>query len=251
MKTIDLVNYINDLLSIYNIKDFAPNGLQVEGSAEVKTIVTGVSASQELLRKAIEMQADAVLVHHGFFFKGEAPVITGMKRQRIAMLLQNNINLLAYHLPLDVDQSLGNNVMLAKELDINIDGTFAVSPWDCAGSYGHLTQEQTLDDFAVYLEERLQRKPLYIAGHNRPIKTIAWATGAAEDYIIQAGELGVDAFITGEASERTCHYARELGINFFAAGHHATERYGVRELGRHLASKFDIKQTFVDIDNPI
>ena len=251
MKTDECDAYLNDLLSVPGMADFAPNGLQIEGKDTLHTIVTGVTASQALLDAAVTHQADAVMVHHGFFFKGEPDVIVGMKRQRIATLLQHNINLFAYHLPLDVHPTLGNNVLLAAELGIEVDGTFAVDPWEQAGCYGHLPSAQSGETLAAHLASCLDRQPLYIAANDHPIKTVAWATGAAQDYIVEAAKLGVDAFITGEASERTCHYARELGVHFFAAGHHATERYGIKALGEHLAKQFDLQAIFIDIDNPI
>jgi dinuclear metal center YbgI/SA1388 family protein len=251
VKTVDCVAYINQLLDIDAFGDYVPNGLQVSGKADIETIVTGVTASQELLNAAIAANADAVIVHHGYFFKGEPEVITGIKRQRIATLLEHDINLLAYHLPLDFHPLLGNNVLLADILGFQMTGTFAVDKWPNAGCYGCLPSEQAGEQLADHIAIALGRAPLHIAGNTRPIKSIAWATGAAQDFIIEAHQQGVDAFLTGEASERTCHFARELGIHFFAAGHHATERYGVRALGEHLVEKFQLQHTFIDIDNPI
>ncbi len=243
--------YLNNLLNVNAIRDYAPNGLQVSGTRPVQHIVTGVTACQALLKAAAEEGADTILVHHGYFFKGEPEVITGMKRDRIATLIQQDMHLLAYHLPLDSHPELGNNVLLGQALDIEPLGTFSVGDYQDAGSYGALVSPCSAPELSNRLETLLGQHPLHIAGHSRPIQRVAWATGAAQDFIVEAHALGVDAFITGEASERTCHFARELGIDFFAAGHHATERFGVKALGDHLARECGMKHTFIDIPNPI
>ena len=243
--------YLNNLLSAVAIRDYAPNGLQVSGTRPVQHIVTGVTACQALLDAAADVGADTVLVHHGFFFKGEPEVITGIKRKRIATLIHHDMHLLAYHLPLDCHPTLGNNVLLGKALGINPLGTFAVGDYQDAASYGEWQPARSATDVAELLHATLGQTPVHVAGHDRPIARVAWATGAAQDFIVEAHAIGVDAFITGEASERTCHYAREYGIDFFAAGHHATERLGIEALGQHLAEAFGFKHTFIDIPNPI
>ncbi|MBL1274889.1 MAG: Nif3-like dinuclear metal center hexameric protein [Ectothiorhodospiraceae bacterium] len=254
-----LVAYLADLLTVNTFSDYAPNGLQVEGRGEIKTIIGGVTACQALVDAAVQKGADALLVHHGYFWKGESACVTGMKKQRLGALLANDINLLAYHLPLDAHPELGNNAQLAQLLGLQVDGSFGGGSGGVdIGQYGRLEQPLSAKAFAERLAHKLGRKPLHINGgleHAREggdeIHTIAWCTGAAQSYLEQAAALGVDAFLTGEISEQTVHVARELGIHFFSAGHHATERGGVQALGGHLAEKFGVSFEFVDIDNPV
>ncbi len=248
-KLSEIITYTNALLDINSFKDYAPNGLQVEGKNSVQRIVSGVTASLDLIEAAIKLQADSILVHHGYFWKNEAPEITGMKYQRIKALMDYDISLLGYHLPLDAHPELGNNIQLAKQLGIKVDGLMHTSGTGL-GHAGHFPQEYSLQALSDKIEKTLSRKPLAISGGNHPIKTIAWCTGGAQHYIDDALAMGVDAFISGEISENTVHIARESGIHYFAAGHHATERYGVQALGEHLKHKFDIEHYFVDCDNP-
>lgn len=250
----DIINYCDDLLESTQFQDYCPNGLQVEGRHEVSNIVTGVTASQALIDAAVEAKADMLLVHHGFFWPGEAPNIVGMKLRRIKRLVEANISLVAYHLPLDAHPQIGNNAQLAEILGIEVQGRFGGSGAQAIGMYGRIVEPLAASRFADHISNNLNRQVLHIPPDSNPaceIKTIAWCTGAAQSYIEQAVALGVDAFITGEASEQTTHIARECGIHFFAAGHHATERYGVKALGEHLAQHFDVNQQFINIDNPI
>lgn len=247
----ELIAYLDEQLEVSRFQDYCPNGLQVEGKPEINTLVTGVTASQALLEAAVEHNADALMVHHGYFWRGEAPTVTGIKYQRLKMLINNDMNLIGYHLPLDAHAEFGNNVQLAKILNIEIDGFIAGTGEPAIGFQGKLATSQTLDEFSSYIACQLDRKPTIIAGHDRFIKTVGWCTGAAQGYIQQAAESGLDAFISGEASEQTTHLARELGIHYIAAGHHATERYGVKALGEHLALKFGLQHYFIDIDNPV
>ena len=244
----NIINHLDDLLCVGQFTDYCPNGLQVEGRNSIGHIISGVTASRALIEAAIEQQADALLVHHGYFWKGESPCITGLKRERITRLLENNINLLAYHLPLDAHPELGNNAQLAKKLGLQVEGTTGDTGliW-----YGTLAAPCSAAELAARIDIALARTPLYIEGNEEPISRVAWCTGAAQGYIEQAAALGVQAFISGEISEPTVHVARELGINYFSAGHHATERYGVQALGEHLAEVFGIGHLFVDIDNPV
>lgn len=244
----NITRYIDELLNVSQFNDYCPNGLQVEGCTEIAHIVSGVTASQALIEAAIEQQADVLLVHHGYFWKGEEPCITGLKRERIVRLLENDINLLAYHLPLDAHPELGNNAQLAKKLGLQVEGTAGDTGliW-----YGSLSAACTASELAARIDTALDRAPLYIEGGEGPISRVAWCTGAAQGYIEQAAALGVQAFISGEISEQTVHQARELGLNYYSAGHHATERYGVQALGEHLAEHFGIRHSFVDIDNPV
>lgn len=241
---------LNDILKPHSIKDFCPNGLQVEGTNEIKKIVTGVTASQALIEAAIEQQADAILVHHGFFWKGESQPITGMKKRRIGALLANDINLFGYHLPLDIHPAVGNNAQLAKLLDIEIE-TGLEPTSNSVAMKGRLKTPLSGEDFADKIAKVLNRTPLTSLVRSAKIETIALCTGGGQGYIDLAAEQGIDAYLTGEASEQTIHSSREQNIDFFAAGHHATERYGVKALGELLAQEHGFDVTFIDIDNPV
>lgn len=254
LKQQDLACYLSDLLQPGQFKDYCPNGLQVAGSQYIRRIITGVTACQQLLGQAIEQQADAVIVHHGYFWKGEDPCIVGIKQLRLKSLLENNINLFAYHLPLDLHAELGNNVQLAQKLGWQIVGELPMGKAPSYALMGRLSMPMLAQQFEKHLSDVLGRQSLFINGHQRPIETIAWCTGAAQDFIEDAARAGVDAYVSGEISERTVHLARELGIHYFAAGHHATERYGIQALTTHLAQHFGgqlelIK--FIDITNPV
>ena len=250
MNNLELEQLINQKLSSDKINDYAPNGLQVEGKTEIKKIITGVTACQALIDYTISQNADAILVHHGYFWKSENPCIRGMKGKRIKALLVNDINLYGYHLPLDVHPELGNNAQLAKLLDIeNLQplekGAVSIPVW------GELKEPMTGENFAEKIEKVLNRKPL-ICIENGPhlIRKIGICTGGGQGYIDLAAEQDCDAFITGEVSEQTIHSAREQGLHFFSAGHHATERYGIKALGEWLAKEYGFDVEFKDIDNP-
>ena len=248
MKINELLDYTGELLQVERFRDYCPNGLQVEGRSEVRTIVSGVTASMALLEAAAEAGADMVLVHHGYFWRNEDPRIRGMKRERLKFLLEHDINLAAYHLPLDAHAELGNNVQLGKVMDIAIDG-MAGEPAIIA--HGRLKQPMTLEAFGLHIHRVLNRSPLLVGDMSKELKCVAWCTGAAQSHFDEAMALGVDAFISGEISEQTVHQARESGVAFIAAGHHATERYGVQALGSHLGDKFEIQHFFIDIENPV
>ncbi|MGB7995471.1 MAG: Nif3-like dinuclear metal center hexameric protein [Photobacterium halotolerans] len=252
MNNLKLESLLNTLLSPHLIRDYCPNGLQVEGRSEVQKIVTGVTACQALIDQAIEMKADALLVHHGYFWKNEPSEIRGMKYRRIKALIENGINLYAYHLPLDVHPELGNNAQLADQLGIKHLGGLEPGNAHPVAVYGEFPTALTGEQLAARIEKVLHRKPLHI-GEGGPdlIKTVGWCTGGGQDFIDLAVAQGLDAYITGEVSERTVHTAREQGIHFFGAGHHATERYGVEALGEWLADEHHFDVTFVDIDNPV
>ncbi|OQX08194.1 MAG: Nif3-like dinuclear metal center hexameric protein [Thiothrix lacustris] len=245
-----LETYLNQLLNVSKFRDYAPNGIQVEGRAEVQRIVTGVSASQALLDAAVEQGADAVLVHHGYFWKGESPVIRGMKKRRIMTLLKQDMSLLGYHLPLDAHSEFGNNVQLAQLLGIQVDGVMDARELQGVGNIGTVAQPLSLVAFGQQVARALMREPLLIAGGEHPVQRIAWCTGGAQGYIQQAFELGADTYLSGEISEHTVHFARENGIHYIAAGHHATERYGIQALGEHLAKQFGLEHFFLDLNNP-
>ena len=243
----NLLETIDSLLDVSRFKDYAPNGLQLEGKSEVQRIVSGVTASQALIDAAIEAKADAILVHHGWFWRGEDQRIIGMKKRRIKALLDNDISLLGYHLPLDAHPELGNNAQLAKRLGFISEGVMNA---EGVGNYGHLESELSVSELTERMQQQLQRTPTVVSAGDHSIKTIAWCTGGAQSYIQQAIALGVDAFVSGEISEQTTHEARENGVHYFAAGHHATERYGAPALGKYLAKQFNIEHLFIDIDNP-
>ncbi len=247
----ELLAYCDAELKPGLFDDYCPNGLQVQGRASVEKIVCGVTASQALIDRAVALQADVLLVHHGFFWKGGDPCLVGIKRRRLAALLAADINLLVYHLPLDAHPVLGNNVQLALRLGIELSGSLQPGANQPIGNVGRLPEALAPAQFCQRLEAILERKPLLIEAGSRPIETIGWCTGAAQAYIDQAAELGVDAFLSGEISESTVHIARERGIHYIAAGHHATERYGVQALGEALAQRFGLNQHFIDIDNPV
>ncbi|WP_434953431.1 Nif3-like dinuclear metal center hexameric protein [Shewanella sp. HL-SH4] len=245
-----LSTYLNEFLNVAKFKDYAPNGLQVQGKNAIRTIVTGVTACQPLIEQAIALNADAILVHHGFFWKNEPEVLTGMKYKRIKALMDNNINLFGYHLPLDAHHGVGNNVQLAQQLGILNPTVCENVPQDLLW-HGHLMQTMSASEFNAHISQVLKRPALHIGDSSKPINTLAWCTGGAQDYIDYAVKMGVDAFISGEVSERTYHSAMEQNIHYFAAGHHATERYGIQALGQHLADKFGLTHHFVDVVNPV
>ncbi|MBB71553.1 MAG: Nif3-like dinuclear metal center hexameric protein [Legionellales bacterium] len=246
-----IVDYLEQILEPGKFRDYCPNGLQVEGKSSIKKIVTGVTACQEFIDKAIAAKADAVLVHHGFFWKGEPSIVTGVKRQRLKALLGHDLNLLAYHLPLDAHPRYGNNVKLAEVLALTNHGPVSENGMASLVFKGNLAKPLSGAEFANHIEQCLNRKPLHIAGQHKIVQTVAWCTGAAQDAIVDAIDAGVDAFITGEVSERTFHMAKESGIHFYSAGHHATERYGIQALGEHLAEYFPVQHQFIDVENPV
>jgi len=248
MKINDLSDYLDRLLRPEQFSDYCPNGLQVEGKREINKIVTGVTASMELLQAARRANADAILVHHGYFWRGEAQPIVGIKKRRLQFLLRHDINLLAFHLPLDAHPELGNNVMLAKQLGLELTGRAGEN--DMLG-LAELSMPQSLQALVTHIQAKLKRAPQVIGDLARPIKRIALCTGAAQGYIEQAAAANVDVYISGEISEQTVHVARETGVAYIAAGHHATERYGIRALGEHLEKMFGIAHEFIDADNPV
>lgn len=243
-----LNQYLTEYLQPGRFSDYCPNGLQVEGRQDIKKIVSGVTACQALLEQALAADADAILVHHGYFWKGEQPSITGIKKQRLQFLLQHDINLFAYHLPLDAHIEVGNNVMLGRVLGLTVEQW--LDPQQIIAK-STLKQPVLLKDFSAQVGEALARHVQVIGNEARRVKTVAWCTGAAQGYIEQAIVNDVDVFISGEISEPTVHMARESNTAYIAAGHHATERYGVKALGEHLADKFNLSHEFIDIDNPV
>ncbi len=246
----DLVEYCDRLLAVERFPDYCPNGLQVEGRAQVGRLLVGVTASQALIDAAVAAGVDAILVHHGFFWKGEAQPIVGIKARRIGALMRAGISLLAYHLPLDAHPELGNNKQLADLLGLQVAGGFGRAGEAEIGLHGHLPDPMSGEQLARRIRQRLDRDPLHIAACPRPLRKLAWCTGGAQNYFEAAIALGVDGFITGEISEPCYHLALEHGVDFFAAGHNATERYGVQALAQHVSSRFNLQCTFFELENP-
>ncbi len=244
----DLVDHCDRLLKAGDFQDYCPNGLQVEGRGEVRLVVSGVTACQALIDAAAEAGADLLLVHHGFFWKGEPQPLVGMKGRRIRRLIDSGMSLLAYHLPLDAHESLGNNAQLAERLGLHPEGRLDEQG---IGWVGRVEAETSLAELAARVGQALGREPLAIDGGGHPIRRIGWCSGAAQSWIDRAADAGLDAFLSGEISEQTVHVARERGIHYLACGHHATERYGVQALGAHLAAEFGLEHRFIDIDNPV
>ena len=251
MENTHLLAYLDDLLRPQLFRDYCPNGLQIEGKKQVNKVITGVTASQALIDAAIAKGADAIFVHHGYFWKNESPNITAMKRNRIKALLSNDINLYAYHLPLDAHPTLGNNAQLAARLGISGNEPLQPGKELSVVRRGDFPQPRSLSELKHLIEQQLHRTPLIEASGPEQINSVAWCTGGGQGYIELAAEAGIDVFITGEASEQTIHTAREMGLHFIAAGHHATERYGAMAVGEHLAAELDLAVEFVDIDNPV
>lgn len=249
MQLNDLVQQLDDLLEVHRFRDYCPNGLQVQGCDEVSHIITGVTASEALIDAAIEQGAQAILVHHGYFWKNESAVVVGMKKRRLAKLLAHDISLIAYHLPLDAHPTLGNNAQLAKRLGLTRTGSLFDEPGQ-VGDVGELDVPISLDAFSARIATALQRTPQCIASGPASIRRVAWCTGGAQGFIERAAALSVDAYLSGEISEPNAHVARECGLHYLAAGHHATERYGVMALGEWCAEQFGLSVQFVDIDNP-
>lgn len=245
-----LAKYLDAKLETTRYRDYCPNGLQVEGHAEIKLLLSGVTASLALLERAVELKADAVLVHHGYFWRGEDMRVVGQKQRRLKLLLENNISLFAYHLPLDMHAELGNNAQLARQLEIDASSRFGE---DDLGWLGKMSDPaiKTVGDLACHIERRLGRKPMLIGDPGQLLDQLAWCSGAAQNLFDQAIAAGASVYLSGEISEPTVHLARESGIAYLSCGHHATERYGVAALGDHLSHYFGIAHQFIDIDNPV
>lgn len=248
MQREELRTYLDGLLEAASFRDYCPNGLQVEGKAEIKRIICGVTASQALIDAAIDRQADALLVHHGWFWKGEDGRVTGYRKQRLASLLMHDMSLFAYHLPLDAHPTLGNNAQLAQRLGWTIEGNFSDQN---IGFFGVPPAPTFAGDLAALVARSLGRTPLLIGNATRTVKRIAWCTGGAQSYFEEALATGADIFVSGEISEQTVHLARETGMAYLAAGHHATERYGVMALAAQLNQIGDVACEFIDLDNPV
>ncbi len=242
-----LDKYLAGTLDINRFRDYCPNGLQVEGRPVLSRLVTGVTASLALLEAALERGADAVLVHHGYFWRGEDARVTGTRQRRLKLLLANELNLFAYHLPLDAHPVMGNNAQLGQLLGLSDEGRFGEQELGWLGR----GKARTVGELASIVASKLGREPMLIGDPAQPIDTVAWCTGAAQGAFGEAIAAGASVYLSGEISEPTVHLARETGIAYLACGHHATERYGVQAVGKHLEKQFGIRHEFIDIDNPV
>lgn len=244
-----LTQFLDEQLKPDSFKDYCPNGLQVEGRNDIRRVICGVTANQALLNAAVAAKTDAILVHHGWFWRGESGTVTGIKRNRLKTLLEHDINLYAYHLPLDAHHELGNNIGLAQAAGWDLTGVFGDQGLGCLG---RPSAGATVSSIALDLEKAVGRAPVVLAqSDDQPIRSLAWCTGAAQSYFEAAIGEGVDAFVTGEISEPMVHLARETGVAYFAAGHHATERFGVQLLGDAIAKQFGIEVSYHEVDSPI
>lgn len=246
----EIVAWLDELLDSPGFPDYGPNGLQVPGAREVERIVSGVSATRELFEIALERDAQAVLVHHGLFW-GDAGALSEVQAARLRALLANDISLIAYHLPLDAHGTVGNNALLIEQLGMSVEQPLGRYKERTIGFVGRFSEPVTPDELAALITEHLDRAPLHLAFGSVKIERVGVIAGSAPDYIQEAADAGCDAFLTGEPAERVNALAAELGIHFFAAGHHATEKLGVQRLGRLLADRFGVAHEFVDIANPI
>jgi dinuclear metal center YbgI/SA1388 family protein len=242
--------YLNRILECTRFQDYCPNGLQVEGRSQIKHLVTGVTASLALIEAAIAVNADAILVHHGYFWRGEDMRVVGIKHGRLKKLLAHDINLLAYHLPLDMHAQFGNNAQLAARLNFSPDARFGEADLGWLGTVSNPALK-TVGDLAQHVQSKLGRAPLLIGDPDQPLGRIGWCTGAAQNMLGEAIAAGATTYLSGEISEPTVHLAREAGVAYLACGHHASERYGVQALGEHLAAEFGLRHRFIDIENPV
>ena len=241
-----LLQAFDTLLQPARFKDYGPNGLQVEGCNQITTIVSGVTASRALIEAAIAANADAIFVHHGLFWRGQSGTVTGWMKQRLQLLLAHDINLFAYHLPLDAHPEWGNNAQLGVQLGLVAESHFGEQELGCMGVAAFANAAQ----LAQHVESVLNRPVTLVQNAQTAIKKIAWCTGGAQGYFEAAIAAGADAFITGEISEPQAHYAREMGVAYLACGHHATERYGAPAVAAHVAAQLGLAHVFIDVDNP-
>ena len=244
---VEIERYLGEALSVAQFKDYGPNGLQVQGKPEIQRLLGGVTASRALIEAAVDWRADALLVHHGLFWRGQDGRLTGWLRERIKPLMVQDINLLAYHLPLDAHPEWGNNAALGARLGWQADQRFGEQQ---LGFAAPLPQPCSAEELQAQLQQTLARPVALLSGDGRRLRRVAWCTGGAQGYFEAAIAAGADAFVTGEMSEPQFHLARETGVAFLACGHHASERYGVQALGAHLAGRFALEFRFLDLDNP-
>ena len=248
----EIIQWCDHTLKSPEFKDYAPNGLQIEGKTEVNKILCAVTASQDAIEAAIAQKADLLLVHHGYFWKGEAYPITGMRGKRIKALIQNDISLVGYHLPLDSHPTLGNNAAIADILDLENIEPLDPSERHPIGNIGYLKNAMSPEDFKTLVTNKLGFNAIHLPANDQPlIQKVGFCTGGAQDYIGKAADMGCDAYISGEVSERTFYEAKELNVHYFACGHHATERYGVQRLVQAISEQFNIEYSYFELNNPI
>ncbi|MFN5349509.1 MAG: Nif3-like dinuclear metal center hexameric protein [Polaromonas sp.] len=250
MNRAKLLAAFDTLLQPERFKDYGPNGLQVEGKAQVRKIISGVTASLALIEAAVAADADAIFVHHGLFWRGQSGTVTGWMKQRLALLLKHDINLYAYHLPLDAHPELGNNAQLGLQLGLTATSRFGDQNLGFLGVPSDGSSFKDALALSEHVEKVLNRPVVHVlCGRSAP-KKIAWCSGGAQGYFEEAMAAGADAFITGEISEPQAHYAREMNVSFIACGHHASERYGAPAVAAHVAAQHGLVHEFIDIDNP-
>ena len=247
----EIIQWCDQTLNTHEFKDYAPNGLQIEGRSDVQKILCAVTASQEAIEAAIAQNADLLLVHHGYFWKGEPYPITGMRGKRIKSLIQHDISLVGYHLPLDSHPTLGNNAAIAECLALENLQALDPSERHPIGNIGFLKQALSATEFRDYLTARLGFNTIHLPAEKNQIQKVGFCTGAAQDFIGKAAEQGCDAFISGEVSERTYYEAKELDVHYYACGHHATERYGIQRLAKAISEQFNIEYSYFELNNPI
>lgn len=247
----DIIQWCDQTLNSLEFKDYAPNGLQVEGKQQVKKILCAVTASQSAIDAAIAQNADLLLVHHGYFWKGEPYPITGMRGKRIKALIQNDISLVGYHLPLDSHPTLGNNASIADLLELDQIEALDLNERHPIGNIGYLKQPMTPEAFKTYVSERLAFDAVHLAASKSMIHKVGYCTGGAQDFIHKAALQNCDAYISGEVSERTFYEAQELNVHYYACGHHATEKYGVQRLAKAISEQFNIEYSYFELNNPI
>lgn len=245
-----LAQTLDAMLEPERFRDYGPNGLQVEGRREVRSIVSGVTASLALIEAAVAHGADAILVHHGLFWRGHDGRVTGWMKKRLSLLLAHDVNLFAYHLPLDAHPQWGNNAQLGLRLGLEVQDRFGDQDLGFIGTVADGVPSSDSAAFARHIEACLGRPVTLVEGARMPVRRVAWCSGGAQGYFESAIAAGADAFITGEISEPQAHYARESGVAFLACGHHASERYGAPALAEQVARQLGMEHAFIDIDNP-
>jgi len=251
IKLINVISYINSLLKVEDFKDHSPNGLQVEGTSSIKKIVTGVSASIDLFNRAVIEKADLILVHHGMFWDSDSPIVQGSSKERLSLLIKNNMSLAGYHLPLDAHPKYGNNAQLIKKLSLIDREPFGCYEGKSIGFVGYTRRKESINDFLNKIKNIICPDALTLQFGEKLIKKVALCSGSAPDLVKEAIKIKADVFLTGEATEWVYHLCKEEKIHYIAAGHHATEKFGIQSLGDHLQKKFSVPVEFIDLPNPI
>ena len=247
----EIIQWCDQTLKSHEFKDYAPNGLQIEGTSEVKKILCAVTASQTAIDAAVAYGADLLLVHHGYFWKGEPYPITGMRGKRIKSLIQHDISLVGYHLPLDSHPTIGNNAAIADLLELEHIQALDPNERNPIGNIGYLKSAMSPEVFKQFASEKLGFDAIHLPADKTSIQKVGFCTGGAQDYIKKAADQDCDAYISGEVSERTFYEAQELNVHYYACGHHATEKYGVQRLAKAISEQFNIEYSYFELNNPI